>query len=455
MYQLDTDQLAHALGYPHKGEAKIPARVVFDSREVCPGDLFVAIQGDRVNGADYIPAALEKGAIGYVAGAQYDHPGAAHIIAEDGLAFMQALGRFMRIRFQGPVIAVTGSQGKTSCKDLLTHILRQDHQVVVTHENQNNELGLPMTLTRLTEETEVLIVEMGMSGFGEIAFLANIAWPTHALITNIGIVHAEILGSQAGIARAKSELFPYVPQNGTIAVRAADQDLLAPYLKETAASFLWTSLEAKANTRYYARDLDLDTDYSRFRFCGPEGSFPVDLPYAGQHQVENALLVIATALALGEKPETIQKGLAGAVPLSSNRMAQVVSGQRLILNDSYNANPASVQATLKVLAGYKDRPRWACIGNMYELGPYEKTGHAAVGETFAVLALEKLICVGDLTRDTAQAAIAAGLPAEAVVTVQDSAEALAYLQAHLPADAVLLVKGSHSMHMDTIVGGLI
>ncbi|MDU7244369.1 MAG: UDP-N-acetylmuramoyl-tripeptide--D-alanyl-D-alanine ligase [Clostridiales bacterium] len=456
MYQLNTEQLAHALGYAHRGAAVQAQRVVFDSREVLPGDLFVAIKGARVNGADYIDAAFERGAVAFVAAADIERSKASQIVAGDGLEFIQKLARLMRARFNGPVIAVTGSQGKTSSKDLLTHILSRQHQIVVTHENQNNELGLPLTLTRLTESTEMLVVEMGMSDFGEIAFLAEIARPTHALVTNIGIVHAEILGSQAGIAKAKTELFPYVSQNGTIAVRESDKPLLAPYLPEALADMLWTAMDgAPGDGGYWVEDLQLSTEYSDFVFCGRGEPFAVRLNYAGRHQVENALLVIATALALGESSETIRTALAEATPLSSNRMEKIAHGQGFILNDSYNANPASVKATLAILAGYTDRPRWACIGNMYELGPYETEGHRAVGQRFAQLGLEKLICVGELTKDTAKAALAAGVAAESVVTVNNSQEALAYLQAHLPSDAVLLVKGSHSMDMAAIVSGLV
>ena len=157
MYQLNTEQLAHALGYAHRGAAVQAQRVVFDSREVLPGDLFVAIKGARVNGADYIDAAFERGAVAFVAAGDIERSKASQIVAGDGLEFIQKLARLMRARFNGPVIAVTGSQGKTSSKDLLTHILSRHHQIVVTHENQNNELGLPLTLTRLTESTEMLL----------------------------------------------------------------------------------------------------------------------------------------------------------------------------------------------------------------------------------------------------------------------------------------------------------
>ncbi len=460
MYQKSIETIANALSLTWSGKGDIiPTGVQFDSRMVKPGDLFVAIRGHRVDGAAFIPQALEKGAVAIVAPANCNASEAgAHIHCNDGTLFIQELARWMRRFFDGPIVAITGSQGKTSTKDLLTHILMQEHDLVVTAENQNNELGLPLTLTRLTEETSAVILEMGMSGFGEIEFLAELARPTHAIITNIGMVHAELLGSQAGIARAKTELLKYLPKNGTISVRDNDYKWILPYIDECDAEFLWTGDICRFPNQYHAEAEDVLLKQESVQFVYKDNKkcfFPVTLSYAGRHFIENSLLVISMALSLGVQPNVIQKALAAARPLSKNRMEKIIDGDMLILNDCYNANPASMQATLEVLAGYAPRQTFACLGNMYELGQYEVSGHHAVGEAVVREGINGLVTVGDLAKLIADAALDVGMPEAQVWSVDNNNDAIKILKEKMSSDAVVLVKGSNSMNMIDIVNGLI
>lgn len=450
MYQVSIDQIAKEMGLTYLGPSNRTIRnVAFDSREISQGDLFVAIRGQRVDGHRFIEQAIQSGAAAVAVDAEhaFESDTTGCLIVDDGQAFIQALGKWCRSQFQGPVVAITGSQGKTSTKDLLAQVCARSHKVVVTKENQNNELGMPLTLTRLNEETEILIVEMGMTGFGEIDFLCQIAQPTHAIITGIGLVHAEYLGSQQGIARAKTELFKYLPPTGTIALREKDHALMSPYLNECAASIIWCSDEGE-DGEFISKNVQLGAESSSFDCQMNDEAFHIDLPFAGRHFVDNALLVTAVARAIDISIADIQNGLGLAVSLSSSRMEMhKLAGNRLLINDCYNANPDSMMATLDVLAGYQPRPTIACLGNMYELGQYEHDGHAKVGEHLAKIGIDWLICLGNLAEIIGTSAIAAGMDASHVFYVDTNKQVARILEEYAPEEAVILVKGSNSMKM--------
>ncbi len=458
MYHIPIDQIAQELGCDYHGpQGVVIRRVVFDSREVEAGDLFVAIRGARVDGHRFVQQAIAAGACAVVVDEKHSFTDAAVgcLVAEDGQAFIQALGQWCRTHFTGPVIAITGSQGKTSTKDLLAQVCGRSHTVVVTKENQNNELGLPLTLTRLDENTQILIVEMGMTGFGEIDFLCQLACPTHAIITGIGLVHAEYLGSQQGIARAKTELFKYLPENGTVALRMKDKDLVAPYLEECAAQIVWCG-DASEGGDVTSQNVVLNAESSQFVCQLPTDQFDVNLPFAGRHFVDNALLVTAVARAIDISVADIQNGLGSAVSLSSSRMEMhELAGGRLLINDCYNANPDSMIATLDVLAGYQPRPTVACLGNMYELGQYEHEGHAKVGRHLAARGIDYLICLGTLAEEIGTSAIAAGMAYAKVFFVDTNKQVATILEEYAPEDAVILVKGSNSMKMADVYRSLL
>lgn len=453
MYHIPIDQIAQELGCVYHGpKGLFVHRVVFDSREVEAGDLFVAIRGARVDGHRFVQQAIADGACAVVVDAAhaFEDGAVGCLVAEDGQAFIQALGQWCRMRFTGPVIAITGSQGKTSTKDLLAQVCKRSHAIVVTKENQNNELGLPLTLTRLEENTQILIVEMGMTGFGEIDFLCQMAQPTHAIITGIGLVHAEYLGSQQGIARAKTELFKYLPENGTVALRVKDKKLVAPYLEECKAQIIWCG-DVGEGGDVTSCDVVLNTENSQFVCQLSEDSFEVNLPFAGRHFVDNALLVTAIARAIDISVTDIQNGLESAVSLSANRMEMhELAGGRLLINDCYNANPDSMIATLDVLAGYQPRPTVACLGNMYELGQYEHEGHAKVGRHLAARGIDYLICLGTLAEEIGTSAIETGMSYSKVFFVDTNKQVATILEEYAPEDAVILVKGSNSMKMTDV-----
>ena len=451
MYKISVDKIAKEMGLKYRGPMNIVAqRVVFDSREVQPGDLFVAIRGQRVDGHKYIQKAIEAGAVAIAAEEWISDEHVGCILIEEGQAFIQQLGAWCRNKFHGPVLAITGSQGKTSTKDLLAQVCQRSHRVVVTRENQNNELGMPLTLTRLDEDTGILIVEMGMQGFGEIDFLCQIAQPTHAIITGIGMVHAEFLGSQQGIARAKTELFKYLPEDGMVALRERDRALVTPYLEECTSKIAWCG-DATEGGDILSKNVLLEKEGSRFDCCIDGKVVPITLPFAGRHFVDNALLVTAVAHSIDISYSDIQNGLGSAVALSSSRMEMhTLTKNRLLINDCYNANPDSMLATLDVLAGYQPRPTIACLGNMYELGQYEKEGHALVGRHVAERSIDWLVCLGDLAEGIGLSAINEGMDQGNVFFVDSTKQMAMIVEEYAKDDAVILVKGSNSMKMTEV-----
>lgn len=457
MYSIPIKQIAEALECSYFGpEDSVVKRVVFDSREVQQGDLFVAIKGQKVDGHQFIDQAIAAGAIAIACEESYrdeTKSDIGYISIDDGVVFIQHLGAWCRKQFNGSVIAITGSQGKTSTKDLLAQILQVSHTVVVTKENQNNELGLPLTLTHIDEKTELVVLEMGMTGFGEIDFLCQLANPTHAIITGIGMVHAEQLGSQSGIARAKTELLKYLPENGAIALREADRALIQPYLQECSAHVIWCDVDHK--TDVWANQIDMDEAQSKF-ICHLSGKdLAIHLGFAGKHYISNALLTIAIADALRIPDTDICRGIEHAKVLSSNRMDMIHwSKNRLLINDCYNANPDSMKATIEVLSAYKPRPTLACLGNMFELGQYEIEGHESVGVFLADAKIDLLICYGQLAQLIGKGALAHGMDVKHIMYVDSTSQAAALIETYALEDAVVLLKGSNSMRMYEIADKL-
>lgn len=461
MYQMSLEALASNIGYQYYGPHDVTAQaVVIDSREVKPGVLFVALGGEKNNGHHFIEHALQAGAVGVVVSEQefLEQPKHVGVIyAEAGGAhFLQALARFWRAKFTGPVVAITGSQGKTSTKDLLGQVLQEEFHLVVTKENQNNELGLPLTMTQLNEDTDVLLVEMGMDDYGDINFLSDIARPTHGLITGIGLAHAERLGSQEGIARAKAELIHHLPEDGCLVLRSIDTPWLEGFLEDSPAPVLWCCRDEQCvdgHADYVATDICQSSDASSFtcKVASDGAVFDMQVPFAGAHYIDNTLLVIAMARSLGVSVEKIQHAVANAHLQSSNRMAyHLLSDGRLLINDSYNANPDSMKATIDVLARFAPRQTVACLGDMRELGPYEQSEHQKLGKLVAESGINRLITVGQIAQEIANGARMAGMPDKYLHVCADNTCAAETLHAIMESGAVALIKGSHGVRMDEI-----
>lgn len=464
MYAMSLAEIAEQLGYAYRGPDELfCSEVVIDSRKAQSDSLFIALAGKQSDGHQYLEQAIAQGATGLVvsqAACFEDRVGIGMVYApEGGEVFLQDLSCWMRKSFQGPVIAVTGSQGKTSTKDLLAQILSEDFEIVATEENFNNDLGMPLTITRLTEETELLLLEMGMDRKGDIDFLSEIAQPTIGIITGIGLAHAEHLGSQEDIAAAKAEMFAHLPEAGKLYLRIKDQDLLGPMLKESLAPVVWCCIEEDCPEDFngmQAEDLRLSVDSSEFTCSyGAATSFRVQIPMAGSHYVDNALLAIACARDLGVLAKDLKDRLPKVRVKSKNRMTyHLLSKGSLMINDAYNANPDSMRATIDVLAGYAPRTLVACLGDMKELGSYEKTAHRKLGRYVVEKNIDRLIAFGPLARMIAEAALEAGMDATHVLASEDLKACIDQLCDWELSDAVILVKGSRSMGMEAIVEGI-
>ncbi len=409
-----------------------PERVVIDSREAGPGDLFVALPGERVDGGEFAAAALSSGAWGVLVepsrAAGLPTGGGAVLAAASPLAAMQALATAWRRALGVPVIGITGSVGKTSTKDLLRALLAPQRQVHASRANFNTEIGLPLELLRAPEDTEVLVLEMGMRGAGQIAELARIAEPDVGVVTAVGPVHVELLGSVEAVAAAKAELLHGLRPGGTAVVPHADP-LLAPVLPP----------DVRTVTFGPGGDVDesaLDA---------------LQLPFTSAHMRRNACAAMAAARAVGVEPE-------GRVDLELSAMR----GQRVraaagatVVDDCYNANPLSMRAALDDLAAAEvpaGSRRIAVLGDMLELGPEEVALHRETGAHAAATGVDVLVTVGPLARE-----MALGFGEEGVViSVPDAGGAVIALDALRPAGGdVVLVKASRGVALEAVTRALV
>jgi UDP-N-acetylmuramoyl-tripeptide--D-alanyl-D-alanine ligase len=427
--------------------------ISIDSRQIKSGQLFFAIRGKNYDAHDFAVQAASAGASGLVLERMIPDlpPGVDVFLAPDTLAALQSLARYNRSAFNIPVIAVTGSAGKTTTKDLMAGILSVKFNTLKTIGNQNNEIGLPLTLLGLDESHEALVIEMAMRGPGEIDFLCRLALPNAAIITNIGEAHLELLGSVEKIAQAKGELLEHIPADGFAVLNAQ-----SPYIYNQAARcrgkviFFGTS----SNLDIYAHDIRVSGEGSAFTVEAEGRSFNIFLPLPGLHNVLNALSVIGAALELGFSTDEITQGLA-YIALSGSRLEMINLKGITVINDTYNANPSSVKAALEVLAEVADDKRKiAVLGDMLELGEKADLFHNQLGESIAPTGVDYLITVGQLARQIALGAIKSGMPGRHIFICGSNAEGLEKLEKLLLDGDVVLVKGSRGMRMEEIVQAL-
>ena len=448
------NEIAQALGYEYKQTEKKPVTgVAIDSRAVKPGDLFVAITGEKTDGHCYLKQALEKGAAGVVISRPEQvalDEFSDYILVTDGVAFVQQLAHWLRAKSNVPVVAVTGSTGKTSTKDFLAALLEPLGDIVVTKGNHNNELGLPLTICGLEENTKVLVVEMGMRGLGQIDFLCKIAEPDCGIITNIGKTHCELLGSQENIAQAKCELLPYIKENGIIALNKKDEPFLQPWLSTCKGNVLWYDAEGKTGDLWASEICQNDDGIQYQLHCGNHQQ-TILLQVQGVHNVSNSLSAIAIAHHLGVSWEQIGECLQKA-RLTGMRLDITVSDAGVVvINDAYNANPDSMKSALAVLMQRKGNRKIAVLGDMYELGKYEEESHREVGRAAAEQKVDYLIAVGGLGRLIGEAAREAGC---SVALAETNDQAIQILKQYVASGDVVLVKGSRGMQMEQIVQNL-
>ncbi|MGD9264333.1 MAG: UDP-N-acetylmuramoyl-tripeptide--D-alanyl-D-alanine ligase [Lysobacterales bacterium] len=412
--------------------------ITTDSRKVSPGMLFAALGGRNFDGHDHVGQALESGAVAALVSRDVPVEGSL-LRVPDVLNALGALAGWWRLQCKARVVGITGSNGKTTVKEMISSILARMGRVLATEGNFNNELGLPLTLFRLDRADDYAVLEMGASNPGDIAYLAGIARPEVGVITNVGPAHLEGFRSIEGVASAKGEIYAALPDSGTAVINAAE-----PWVEA------WQQVNKAGKTCYFnAADSDVRSRRADGRAFveTPAGEFPLRLSLPGEHNVSNALAATAVCLALEVPLQDIAAGLEAVRPVPG-RLAIVPSGLGwTVIDDTYNANPASLYAALQVLASQDGEP-WLVIGDMKELGEDSRKMHAEMGDAARSLGVRRLFAVGEAT---AAAVDAFGSNAMHFASKEDL---IRTLRAELRPGVACLVKGSRSMGMEFVADAI-
>lgn len=429
-----------------------------DSREVGPEELFVAIVGPNHDAHRFVPEVLAKGVGGVLVQRgrmeQTLVPGRAFVIeVEDTTAALAAIGLGHRRAFSGPVVGITGSNGKTTTKELCTSILEGMGPTLSTRGNLNNNFGVPLTLLSRREQDRYAVVEMGMNHRHEISALCRIALPTIGILTNVGTAHIEFLGSREAIAEEKGDLLASLPAAGT-AVVGRDEPLAFAQSRRTAARVLSFGRDPRADLRA-SRVRFLDEGAFAFDFESPFGRRELRVPGLAETMVENSLAAAGGALAAGATLDAVERGLARYAGVPGRMQPRRLRGGVLAIDDTYNANPQSMQAALETLARLEQKGRrFAVLGKMGELGEAAAIAHLELGRLAATLGLDELFVLGPDAANVATGAREAGLPA-ARVHFEETAKALAARLASRVAEGDrVLFKGSRSARVEDVIQAL-
>jgi UDP-N-acetylmuramoyl-tripeptide--D-alanyl-D-alanine ligase len=418
--------ISAAGGFPREEEAQAYS---IDSRTIGPGQLFFAVKGDRLDGHDYVSAAIEKGAVAAVVRKDElnRYPDKSRLLAvDDTLVALQTLATAVRRLWGKPLVGVTGSAGKTTTKEAIAHVLGGRFRVLKSEGNFNNHFGLPLMLLKLEPEHDVAVIEMGMSHAGEIRALAKIAQPEIGVVTNVAPVHLEFFDSLAGIARAKYELIESLPPSGT-AVLNADDEYVSQFGRDFKGKVITYGTREAAAAHVDVRADNVQTrgaEGSEFDVVMAAGREHARLPLVGEHNILNALAAIAVGVARGMKPSEAVAALATLAP--PDKRGQVVQlGNITVINDCYNSNPKALHAMVDALAAMKAGRRIVVAGEMLELGPAAAEMHRAAGRHVAEKKIDVLVGVRGLAQAMVDSARQAGTAAQFAATPEEAGEWLA------------------------------
>lgn len=433
------------------GDANVEfGNISTDSRNVASGDLFIPIVGERFDGHEFVDNALKSGAAGALTQKEVSLTAGGVIISvNDTLKAFGDIARYYREKFSIPVIAITGSVGKTSTKDMIAGVLAQRLNVLKTEGNFNNEIGMPKTILSLEDHHEAAVLEMGMRGLGQISYLSGIAKPQIAIITNIGLSHIELLGSRQNILKAKLEILDGLSSNGLVILNG-DDDLLSG-LRDL----------LKFRTVFYGIGEGADYQAYNIQTAGEHGSsyeisikgkeYKVNVPVPGIHNIYNSLAAIAAGLEAGIPMEIIVDGILSYSPGNMRQNIISCKGYRII-NDVYNASPQSMEAAISVLKDVAGSGRTiAVLGDMLEMGEWAEEVHSNVGRFAAAKGIDYIITVGENARYIAKGALEAGVSPEKVLAFDKNEEAAAILTSIIKTNDTVLAKGSRGMKMEEIV----
>ena len=412
-----------------------------DTRTLRSGDLFFALKGERINGHQHAREALTKGAAAVVVSEPVDCPSDRCIVVEDTLSALQTLANQYRKSFEIPVIGVTGTNGKTTTKEMIAAVLSKKYKVFRSPGNLNNHIGVPLSICSWEEDTEIAIVEMGTNHFGEIRELCEIAEPTHGVITNIGKGHLEFLKDLDGVARAKKELLEYLNDNGVAFLNADD-----PFLK--------TSLHLVPKTVTYGlsngAQVRGEAAASHQTGCSKlkVNDCDIQLSVPGHFQLYNALAAVAVGLQFHLTLDEIREALESFSP-AMKRMEVLKINNLTLLNDAYNANPTSMKNALETVAnmwlGYR---KIAVLGDMLEVGSSSFHEHQQIGLLLGSLSFDACFCLGDAMRNTVETAIHTGIDAYHFDKMEELADVLL---GYIRDEDVILIKGSRGMQMERVI----
>lgn len=442
---MQLSDFAKILNSTLEGEDAAVSKININTRELVTGELFVALKGDQFDGHDFLQSAIEKNAAGAIISNDHPLPIPTIKVADTRIA-LGKIAAHHRAKFNLPIIAVTGSCGKTTTKTLIASILSQMGTTLAPIKSFNNDVGVPVTLLQLTDDHQYAVIEMGANHPHEIAYLSSIAKQQVAIITNVAPAHLAGFGSIEGVAQAKSEIYEALGTDG-IAIINADDQFASRWLHNLPQKKITFGITNKADVM--ASNIKLDAEgRALFDVVYPAGKLSIHLPLLGKHNVMNALAAIAATYAVGATSDAIEKGLRQASPVNKRLIKYTGLQGSTILDDSYNANPLSVSAALEILqhiAGEK----FFVFGDMGELGDDSEKFHTQIGDKAKQLGINKIFACGKLSRLTAAAFGENGFHFE------DQASLIGALKNELHEGAVVLIKGSRFMEMENVVEALI
>lgn len=417
-----------------------------DSRKVVPGDLYIALKGENFDGHDFIQASIEKGAQAIIASKAFETTAELPVIlVQDTLEALGDLATYYRTKLAKPVVAVTGSVGKTSTKDIIATILSSTMNIHKSKGNFNNEIGLPLSIFGLQIDHDAMVLEMGMWAEGEIRGLTHIAQPSIAVITNIGLSHIERLGTQENILKAKLEIVEGLTENGLLILNE-DDTLLSKVDRKIYKRVVTVGIDHPSDYQALnVKDLGLDGMFFEIELLGT--LYPVKLPAIGRHNVLNTLAGIACSMELGLSPDEILKGISSYQPDKMRLNIIDRDGIRFI-DDTYNASPDSMEAGLKVLKSLSKNHRGiAILGNMFELGHMAESAHFNLGQKCREMGVDFMGFIGENASDVEQGIA----PSHAYKIFQTHEEIVGFMKDFLKSGDVVLLKGSRGMTMERIL----